>query len=66
MKRAEIAKEAARQYAESLRDVITPIADLPTREIARQLNREHFVTSRGHRWSSMAVSRLLKRLELRP
>jgi hypothetical protein len=65
VKRAEIAREAARQYAESLRDVVTPIANLPTREIARALNQERFVTSRGGRWSSMAVSRLLKRLELR-
>jgi hypothetical protein len=66
MKRSDMMREAARQYAESLRDVVTPIANLPTREIARTLNRERFVTSRGGRWSSMAVSRLLKRLELRP
>jgi hypothetical protein len=66
MKRSDMMREAAQLYAESLRDVITPIANLPTREIARALNRERFVTSRGGQWSSMAVSRLLKRLELRP
>ena len=65
MKRSDMMREAARQYAESLRDVVTPIANLPTREIARALNHERFVTSRGGKWSSMAVSRLLKRLELR-
>ena len=65
MKRSDMMREAAQLYAESLRDVVTPIANLPTREIARALNRERFVTSRGGRWSSMAVSRLLKRLELR-
>ena len=66
MKRSDMMREAAQLYAESLRDVITPIANLPTREIARALNRERFVTSRGGQWSSMAVSRLLNRLELRP
>jgi hypothetical protein len=55
-------REAARLYAESLRDVITPIANLPTREIARILNREGFTTVRARPWSSMAVSRLLRRL----
>ena len=55
-------REAARLYAESLRDIVMPIAHLPTREIARILNREGFRTVRARLWSSMAVSRLLRRL----
>jgi len=62
---ARLSKAAALHYAESLRDIVQPIAHLPTREIARRLNQERFFTSRGGPWSSMAVSRLLKLLELR-
>jgi hypothetical protein len=59
------AREAAQAYAESLRDIVAPLATRPTREIARGLNHQGFRTSRGGLWTSMAVSRLLKKLELR-
>jgi hypothetical protein len=55
----------ADDYAESMREMVTPLAGLPTREIARQLNMDHLRTSRGGLWSSMSVSRLLKRLDLK-
>ena len=57
-------REAAQQYAESLRDIVEPIKNKPTRQIARELNVQRFLTARGNFWSSMTVSRLLKRLKL--
>ena len=59
------AREAAQAYAESLRDIVAPLARRTTRDIAAELNRQGFRTSRGGFWTSMAVSRLLKKLELR-
>jgi len=57
-------REEARLFAESLRDVVEPIKNKPTRQIARELNVQRFLTARGNYWSSMTVSRLLKRLKL--
>jgi hypothetical protein len=59
-------REAARLYAESLRDVLEPLRHLTTRRIARELNEQRFVTPRGGTWSSMTVCRLLWRLDLNP
>ena len=59
-------REAARLYAESLRDVLEPLRHLTTRQIARELNEQRFRTPRGGVWSSMTVCRLLWRLKLEP
>jgi hypothetical protein len=59
-------REAARLYAESLRDVLEPLRHLTTRQIARELNDQRFRTVRGGPWSSMTVCRLLWRLNLTP
>ena len=57
-------RETARLYAESLRDVLEPLRHLTTRQIARELNEQRFVTPRGGTWSSMTVCRVLWRLKL--
>ena len=54
----------ASDYAESLRDIIEPIADRSSRAIADELNVEGFRTPRGKDWRSMQVIRLLRRLQL--
>ena len=59
-------RETARLYAESLRDVLGPLRHLTTRQIARELNEQRFVTPRGGTWSSMTDCRLLLRLDLNP
>jgi FixJ family two-component response regulator len=58
--------DAARLHAESLRDVLEPmIRNKTTRKIAYELNWEGFRTVKGHRFTSMQVWRILKRLEQR-
>ena len=57
--------DAARQHAESLRDVLEPLRHKTTREIARELNADRFRTAKGGEFSSMQVWRILKRLESR-
>ena len=61
-------REAARLYAESLRDVIEILwrNGSTTREIAVILNEEGFTTRLGADWSSMTVWRVLWRLKLEP
>jgi len=55
--------DAARQHAESLRDVLEPMMhSKTTREIARELNADRFRTAKGCEFSSMQVWRILKRL----
>jgi hypothetical protein len=66
MKASDTQREAARLYAESLRDVLEPLRHLTTRQIARELNDQRFKTARGGEWSSMTVCRLLWRLNLKP
>ena len=62
----EAQREAARLYAESLRDIVEPMwrTGATTREIAFDLNREGFRTPRGSPWTSMTVCRILWRLKL--
>ena len=55
--------DAARQHAESLRDVLEPMRFKTTREIARELNADRFRTAKGCEFSSMQVWRILKRLK---
>jgi hypothetical protein len=54
--------DAARLYAESLRDVLEPLRHKTTREIARELNADRFRTAKGCKFSSMQVWRILQRL----
>jgi len=54
--------DAARLYAESLRDVVEPMRHKTTREIARELNADRFRTAKGCEFNSMQVWRILKRL----
>jgi hypothetical protein len=57
--------DAARLYAESLRDVVEDLVsrNKTTREIARELNEDEFKTAKGCEFSSMQVWRILRRLE---
>ena len=56
--------DAARQHAESLRDVVEDLVSRhkTTREIARELNADQFRTAKGCEFSSMQVWRILQRL----
>ena len=54
--------DAARLYAESLRDIVEPLRRKTTREIARELNADRFRTAKGCEFSSMQVWRILQRL----
>ena len=54
--------DAARLYAESLRDIMEPLRHKTTREIARELHEDGFRTAKGYEFSSMQVWRILKRL----
>jgi DNA invertase Pin-like site-specific DNA recombinase len=57
-------RQKADQRAESLRDTLEPIKHLSTRRIAAVLNERGVETSRGGKWQSMTVARLLDRLGL--
>jgi len=65
-KRNKVSKEQADERAEKLRGIVEPLVSKKkaTREIASALNAAGLKTSRGNRFESMTVSRLLKRLEL--
>ena len=52
-------------YAETLRKVVTPLAGLTTRAIAKALNERGIKTTRGSDWQSTQVMRLLARLKPR-
>jgi len=54
----------AAAYAESLREVVTPLAGQTTRVIAKALNDRGIRTARGGQWQSPQVMRLLDRLGL--
>jgi len=55
-------KAKADAYAETLREVMTPLAGKSTREIASILNARKIPTVRGGLWASPQVMRLMKRL----
>ena len=57
-------KNRALAFAESLRAVVTPIIDLPSRQIAAHLNERGITTSTGGAWQSETVLRLINRLEI--
>ena len=57
-------RQKADRHAESLRDIVEPIKRLSTRRIAAVLNERGVETSRGGKWQSMTVARLLDRLGL--
>jgi DNA invertase Pin-like site-specific DNA recombinase len=57
-------RAAANAHAEKLRAIVTPIANLSTRAIAKALNERGIATVRGGQWQSPQVMRLLARLEL--
>src|SRR5262249_39203166 len=55
-------KARADAYAETLREVMMPLAGKSTREIASILNARKIPTVRGGLWASPQVMRLMKRL----
>jgi DNA invertase Pin-like site-specific DNA recombinase len=57
-------RAAADAHAESLREIVTPLADLSTRAIAAALNERGIATVRGGQWQSPQVMRLLDRFGL--
>jgi DNA invertase Pin-like site-specific DNA recombinase len=58
-----IMKERSSAFAESLREVVTPIINLSSRRIAAILNERGIKTSTGTAWSSKTVLRLIERLQ---
>jgi DNA invertase Pin-like site-specific DNA recombinase len=58
-----IMKERSSAFAESLREVVTPIINLSSRRIAAILNERGIKTSTGTAWSSVTVLRLIGRLK---
>lgn len=62
---AQLAKQnadAAQAFAETLRDVVTPLLHLSSRKIAAQLNMRGIKTVAGTSWQSSQVIRLIARL----
>jgi DNA invertase Pin-like site-specific DNA recombinase len=55
-------RAAADAHAESLREIVTPLAGQTTRAIAKALNDRGIPTPRGGQWQSPQVMRLLDRL----
>jgi DNA invertase Pin-like site-specific DNA recombinase len=60
--RADQQGEVSAAFAETLRDIVTPLAELSSRRIAAELNRRGIRTARGNQWHSAQVLRLLDRL----
>ena len=54
--------EQADVFAESLRAIVTPIIQLPSRKIAAILNEKQIATARGTKWQSQTVLMLIQRL----
>ena len=52
----------ARCFADTLRDVVTPLIDLSARKIAAELNQRGIKTAQGGEWRCAQVQRLIKRL----
>jgi DNA invertase Pin-like site-specific DNA recombinase len=59
---ARINSGVASDFAETLREVMTPILHLPSRQIAAYLNARGHKTPQGHDWQSRTVIRLCNRL----
>jgi len=54
--------DRAKQFAETLREIVEPIRNLPSRRIAAILNSRGIETPQGKKWQSATVLRLLERL----
>ena len=61
-----ILKARSSAFAASLRDIVEPLAHLPSRAIAATLNAQGVHTATGGIWSSVTVLRLIDRLRLGP
>ena len=61
-----ILKARSSAFAASLRDIVEPLAHLPSRVIAAALNAQGVHTATGGIWSSVTVLRLIDRLRLGP
>ena len=61
-----ILKARSSAFAASLRDIVEPLAHLPSRAIAAALNAQGVHTATGGIWSSVTVLRLIDRLRLGP
>jgi DNA invertase Pin-like site-specific DNA recombinase len=57
-------RAAADAHAESLREIVTPLAGQTTRALAKALNDRGIKTVRGGQWQSPQIMRLLDRLGL--
>jgi len=60
---ARVEKEAAQAFAESLRDIVEPIACRSLRQIAAHLNERAIATPEGGKWGAGNVGRLINRLK---
>lgn len=56
-------KNRSSAFAESLRAIVEPIINLPSRAIAAHLNSNSITTPTGGAWSSVTVLRLVNRLQ---
>jgi DNA invertase Pin-like site-specific DNA recombinase len=59
-----ILRDRSSAFAETLRAIVMPMVDLPSRAIAAALNEQGVLTSTGGLWSSVTVLRLIDRLEV--
>ena len=59
-----ILKARSSAFAANLRDIVEPLAHLPSRAIAAALNAQGVLTATGGAWSSVTVLRLIDRLEI--
>ena len=57
-------KDASAAFAETVRDIVTPMAGQSSHAIATALNKRKVKTARGGEWSNVTVLRLLARLGL--
>lgn len=57
-----ILKARSSAFAANLRDIVEPMAHLPSRAIASALNAQGVLTATGGAWSSVTVLRLINRL----
>jgi DNA invertase Pin-like site-specific DNA recombinase len=57
-----ILKARSSAFAANLRDIVEPLAHLPSRAIASALNAQGVLTATGGAWSSVTVLRLINRL----
>ncbi|MBR1238424.1 SEL1-like repeat protein [Bradyrhizobium sp. AUGA SZCCT0182] len=62
---AALNRELAQAEAEKLRPVLTELKHLSSRQIAVELTLRGVATSRGGKWQSPTVLRMIHRLELR-